>query len=56
MKLAIYNFLKEKEQQGSLTNRKKRVLMNIDRYLKNLKKGFRKNTKLQYYIRLRLFI
>ena len=42
MKLAIYNFLKEKEQQGSLTNRKKRVLMNIDRYLENLKKDLEK--------------
>ena len=42
MKLAIYNFLKEKEQQGSLTNRKKRVLMNIDKYLTNFKKDLEK--------------
>ena len=37
-KEAIYNFLKEKEQEGSLTNKQKNVLKNIDRYLKNLKK------------------
>ena len=44
-KEAIYNFLKEKEQEGSLTNKKKKVLKNIGRhpnniakYLKNLKK------------------
>ena len=44
-KEAIYNFLKEKEQEGSLTNKKKKVLKNIGRHpnniakhLKNLKK------------------
>ena len=37
-KEAIYNFLKEKEQEGSLTNKQKNVLKNIDSYLKNLKK------------------
>ena len=31
----IFNYLKEKEQKGSLTNREKRVLKNIDRYIKN---------------------
>ena len=41
-KEAIYNFLKEKEQKGSLTDRQKRVLKNIDRYLKNFKKDLEK--------------
>ena len=35
-KEAACNFLKEKEQEGSLTNRQKNVLKNIDRYLKNI--------------------
>ena len=35
-KEAVYNFLKEKEQEGSLTNKEKKVLKNIDRYLKNI--------------------
>ena len=46
---AVYNFLKEKEQEGSLTNRQKNVLRNVERYLKNisthlknLKKHFKK--------------
>ena len=39
-------FLKEKEQKDSLTNREKRALKNIDRYIKNLKKRFRKATKI----------
>ena len=48
-KEAVYNFLKEKEQEGSLTNRQKNVLRNVERYLKNisthlknLKKHFKK--------------
>ena len=44
-KEAVYNFLKEKEQEGSLTNRQKRVLKNIDRYLKNFKKDLEKLQK-----------
>ena len=32
----VYNFLKEKEQEGSLTNKQKNVLKNIDKYLKKL--------------------
>ena len=32
---AVFNFLKHKEQRDSLTDREKRVLKNIDRYLKN---------------------
>ena len=54
-KEAIYNFLKEKEQEGSLTNKKKKVLKNIGRHpnniakhLKNLKKKFEKLQKYQY--------
>ena len=35
-KEADYNFLKEKEQEGSLTNKQKNVLKNIGRYLKKL--------------------
>ena len=51
-KEAIYNFLKEKD---GLTNKEKKVLMNIDRYskniakhLKSLKKHFKKSQKYQY--------
>ena len=36
-KEAVYNFLKEKVQEGGLTNKQKNVLKNIDRYLKNLR-------------------
>ena len=49
-KEAIFNFLKEKEQKGSLTDRQKRVLKNIDRYLKNFKKDFKKLQKYQHNI------
>ena len=44
-KEAVYNFLKEKEQKDSLANRENRVLKNIDRYLKNLKKDLEKLQK-----------
>ena len=54
-KEAVYNFLKEKVQKGTLTNREKRVLKNIDSYLKNFKKDLDKLQKYQY-IWLRLFI
>ena len=37
-KEAVYNFLKEKEQNDSLTNSEKKVLKKSDRYLKNFKK------------------
>ena len=47
-KEAVYNFLKEKEQKVSLTNREKRVLKNIDRYIKNLKKDLENLQKYQY--------
>ena len=33
---AVYNFLKEKEQEDSLTNKEKKVLKNIGRYPKNI--------------------
>ena len=35
-------FLKEKEQKGGVTNREKRVLKNIDKYLKNFKNDLEK--------------
>ena len=34
---AASNFFKEKEQDGTLTNRQKNVLKNIARYIKNIK-------------------
>ena len=43
-KKAVYNFLKEKEQKGSLTNTQKRVLKNICRYIKKFKKDLKKIT------------
>ena len=46
-KEAVYNFLKEKEQNGSLTNSEKKVLKKIDRYLRNFKKDFKKLQKYQ---------
>ena len=36
-KEALYNFLKEKEQNDSLINSEKKVLKKFDRYLKNFK-------------------
>ena len=49
-KEAVYNFLKEKEQNGSLTNEEKKVLKNIDKYLKNFKNDLEKLQKYQYNI------
>ena len=46
-KEAVYDFWKEKEQEGSL---RKKVLKNIDRYLKNFKKYLEKLQKYQYNI------
>ena len=34
---ATYDSLKQKEQNGSLTNEEKKVIKNIDRYLKNIR-------------------
>ena len=42
---AIYNSLNEKEQKGSLTNEEKKVLKNIDRYLKNISMHLKKFKK-----------
>ena len=54
-KEAVHNFLKEKDQESSLTNKEKKVLKNIDKYLKNismhlknLKKHFKKLQKYLY--------
>ena len=49
-KEAVYNFLKEKEQNGSLTNEEKKVLKKIERYLKNFKEDLEKLQKYQYNI------
>ena len=46
----LHNFLKEKEQEDSLTNKEKKLLKNINRYLKNLKKDLEKLQKYQYNI------
>ena len=43
-----YNFLKKKEQEGSLTNIQKNELRNVERYLKNIGmhlKNFKKYLK-----------
>ena len=47
-KEAVHNFLKEKEQGGSLTNKQKNVLKSIDRYLKKLNNDLRKFQKHEY--------
>ena len=44
----VYNFLKEKEQEGSLTNKQKNVLKNIGRYFKKLNNDLKKLQKYQY--------
>ena len=49
-KEAVYNFLKDKEQNASLTNSEKKVLKKIDRYLKDFKKDLEKLQKYQYNI------
>ena len=49
-KEAVYNFLKEKEQNGVLTNSEKNVLKKIDKYLKNFKNDLDKLQKYQYNI------
>ena len=49
-KEAVYNFLKEEEQKGSLTNKEKKVLKNIDKYLKNFKNDLEKLQKYQYNV------
>ena len=49
-KEAVYNFLKEEEQKGSLINKEKKVLKNIDKYLKNFKNDLEKLQKYQYNV------
>ena len=44
-KEANYNFLKEKEQECSFTNKQKNVLKNIGRYLKKLNNDLKKLNK-----------
>ena len=46
-KEVVYNFLKEKKQEVSLTNKQKNVLKNIGRYLKKLNNDFKKLQKYQ---------
>ena len=46
-KEVVYNFVKEKEQEGSLTNKQKNVLKNISRYLKKLNNDLKKLNKYQ---------
>ena len=54
-KEVVYNFLKEKEQNGSLTNEEKKVLKNIDKYLKNFKNDLEKLNKYQHNITFGLY-
>ena len=49
-KEVVYNFLKEKEQEGSLPNKQKNVFKNIGRYLKKLNNDLKKLQKYQYNI------
>ena len=46
-KKVVCNFVKEKEQEGSLKNEQKNVLKNIDRCLKKLNNDFKKLQKYQ---------
>ena len=49
-KETVYNSLKEKKQNGSLTNEEKKVLKKIDKYLKNFKNDLEKLQKYQHNI------
>ena len=49
-KETVYNFLKEKKRESSLTNKEKNVLNNIDRYLKKFMKDLEKLQKYKYNI------
>ena len=49
-KKVVYNFLKDKEQNGSLTNEENKVLKRINRYLKNFKNDLDKLQKYEYNI------
>ena len=47
-KEAVYNFLKEEERKGSLTNKENKLLKNIDKYLKNFENNLEKLQKYQH--------
>ena len=47
-KEAVYNFLKDKKQEGSSANKQKNVLKSIDRYLKKLNSDLKKLQKYEY--------
>ena len=49
-KEVVYNFLKDEEQNDSLTNEEKKVLKRINKYLKNFKNDLDKLQKYQYNI------
>ena len=49
-KEVVYNSLKKKEQNDSLTNSEKKVLKRIDKYLKNFKNYLEKLQKYQHNI------
>ena len=49
-KEAVFNFLKENEQNDSLTDSEKKALKKIDKYLKNFKNDLDKLQKYQYNI------
>ena len=53
-KKAVHNFLKEKEQNASLTNEERKALKNIHKYLKNFKNDLEKLQKYQHNIICRL--
>ena len=47
---AVNTFFKGKEQEGTITNKQKNVLKNIDRYFKKLNSDLRKLQKLLDYL------
>ena len=49
-KEVVYNFLKDEEQNDSLTNEEKKVLKRINKYLKNFKNDLDKLQKYKYNI------
>ena len=49
-KEVVYNFLKDKERNGSLTNEEKKVLKRVDRYLQDFKKDLGKLQKYHHNI------
>ena len=55
-KEAVYTFLKGKEQEGTITNKQKNVLKNIDRYFKKLNSDLRKLQKTNHTLKTKLRI